>query len=43
MKITMSAFWGGRDDDMSMDGRDVMPRHMERKENESRQEGRMGG
>ncbi len=33
----------GQDNDMSMDCKDVMPGHREGKENESRQEGRMGG
>jgi len=33
----------GHDDDMSTDRRDVMPGHMGGEENESRQEGRMGG
>jgi hypothetical protein len=45
MNMTLStAFEGERqNNDTSMDWRYVMPGHTEGKENESRQEGRMGG
>ncbi len=42
MYLTLSVR-GGHNDDMSTDRRDVMPGRMGGEENESRQEGRMGG